>query len=261
MIGSPARTSPSGEPARVPAMPDLDDLENILHPTRGPATSREEVETALQALLFHQFLYEDSRGTGRAYDLIRRYRGFFDRYFSAMGHRLVFESREGMVGLLPGPNSYGRRETKLSKDQTLTLLALRFVLETGARQGRLTDSGRIEATTDELFDAIKAVSLSEPPGEARMGEIVAEFRRRGLVRVEARDTSEKVTPIVVMPAVRHVCTDEFAKHLTAWAEAQNQSGDILDFMSERREAEAREWLSSDHVPEEANVPPLDQEDE
>ena len=240
-------------------MPELDDLENILHPARGPATPREDIETAIQALLFHQFLYEDSHGIGSSYNLIRRHRGFFERYFSAMGHQLLVEAREGMIGLLPGQNSYGKRETKLPKDQTLALLALRFVLETGARQGRLTDSGRVEATTDELFDAIKAVSLSEPPGEGRMGEILAEFRRRGLVRVEVRDTLEKVTPIVVMPAVRHVCTDEFAKHLTAWAEAQNQSGDILDFISARREAETREGLSADHVPEAANLPLFDPE--
>lgn len=243
------------------ALPDLDDLGNILHPARGPATPREEVETAVQALLFHQFLYEDSRGIGNAYDLIRRHRGFFDRYFSAMGYRLHFEAREGMVGLLPGHNLYGRRETRLPKDQTLVLLALRFVLETGTLQGRLTDSGRVEATTDELFDAIKAVSLSEPPNEGRMNEILAEFRRRGLVKVEARDTVEKVTPIVVMPAIRHVCTDEFVRHLTAWAEAEDQGGDIFDFMSERREAEVRDQASADPVLEEADLPPFDPADE
>lgn len=218
-------------------MPDLDDLEEVLRPSRGVAPRREEIETAIQALLFHQFIYEDSRGTGNTYDLVRRHRDFFVRYFSAMGHRLMIEPREGMVGLLAGAATYGWRETRLLKDETMVLLALRFVLETGTLQGRLTESGRVEATTDELFDAIRMVSRTEPPGEGRMAEMLAEYRRRGLVRVEARDVSEKVTPIVVMPAVRHVCTDEFARHLIAWANAQERDGDALDFISNRRGAD------------------------
>ena len=226
-------------------MPDLDDLGEVLRPLRGVAPRREEIETAIQALLFHQFIYEDSRGTGNTYDLVRRHRDFFVRYFSAMGHRLVIEPREGMVGLLVGATAYGWRETRLLKDETMVLLALRFVLETGTLQGRLTESGRIEATTDELFDAIRAVSRTEPPGEGRMAEVLAEYRRRGLVRVETRDAAEKVTPIVVMPAVRHVCTDEFARHLAAWADAQEPNGDILDFISEDRAADAAQSGQAD----------------
>jgi hypothetical protein len=191
-------------------MPDLDDLEAVLHPATGPATPREDVETAIQALLFHQFIYADNRGAGRSYDLVRRHRHFFEAFFSAMGHRLLIEPREAMVGLLPGEVSYARQQTRLDRDETMALLALRFVLEAGVMQGRLTESGRVEATTDELFDAIKTVSRTEPPGEARTADILAGFRRRGLVRVEARDTAERVTPILVLPAVRHMCTDEFA---------------------------------------------------
>jgi hypothetical protein len=143
----------------------LGDLEEVLRPLRGVAPRREEIETAIQALLFHQLIYEDSRGIGNTYDLVRRHRDFFIRNFSAMGHRLVIEPRERMVGLLVGATAYGWRETRLLKDETMVLLALRFVLETGTLQGRLTESGRVEATTDELFDAIRTFSRTEPPGE------------------------------------------------------------------------------------------------
>ncbi len=215
-------------------MPDLAELEAVLHPPTGPATAREDVETAIQALLFHQFIYADTRGAGRSYDLVRRHRRFFEAFFSAMGHRLLFDPRDAMISLLPGKVSYARQQTRLDRDETMALLALRFVLEAGVMQGRLTETGRVEATTDELFDAIKTLSQTEPPGEARMADILAAFRRRGLVRVEPRDTAERVTPITILPAVRHVCTDEFARGLTEWASAETgRQGDALDFIQAR----------------------------
>jgi hypothetical protein len=219
-------------------MPDLQELDDLLAPARGgPGVPREEVETAIQALLFHQFLYEDGRGAKGAYDLVRKHRGFFNRYVGAMGLSLVIEQTEGMVGVVPGTTAYAWRESRLTKDETLVLLALRFLLETGTMQGRLTDSGRVEATTDELHDVLRMLARVEPPGETKLAEILAEFRRRGLVRVEDRNTAEQLTPIVVLPAVRLVCTDQFARHVTAWAsasEAERGDGDVLGFIAARR---------------------------
>ena len=220
-------------------MPDLQELEDLLTPARGPGVGREDVGVAIQALLFHQFLYEDSRGAKGAYDLVRRHRGFFERYVGAMGLRLVVERTEGMVGVVPGATAYAWRESRLTKDQTLVLLALRYLLEEGTRRGQMTDSGRVESTTDELQDVVRMTARTEPPGETRLVEILAEFRRRGLVRVEERDTAEQLTPIVILPAVRLVCTDEFARHVTAWAdtpESERGEGDLLGFIAARRAA-------------------------
>ncbi|MGG5823645.1 DUF4194 domain-containing protein [Falsiroseomonas sp. HW251] len=219
-------------------MAELQELEKLLE-AEGDGL-RDDIELAIQALQFHQILYEDTHGARRAYDVVLRHRPFFERYFDAAGRRLIVERREGMIALLPGPRAYGWRETRLAKDETLTLLALRYLLEDGLRKGLVTESGRIEATTDDLHDAIRTIAATEPPKiESRLVEILQDFRRRGIVRVGARDPVERVTPIEVLPGVRLICTDEFAKHLVAWAEtgaSEHPDEDIFDFISARRGA-------------------------
>ncbi|MBR0668509.1 DUF4194 domain-containing protein [Roseomonas hellenica] len=219
-------------------MPELEEVRDLLEPDRGQGVPKEDIETAIQALMFHQCIYEDTRGIGKSFALLRSRFPFFERYFSAMGHRLISVPREGMIALMPGDNAYAWRETRMPKDKTLVLLALRLMLEEGFKAGQMTESGRVEATTDELHDLIRHATRSEPPGEGRLTEILMEFRRRGLVRIGDRDSAERVRPIAVLPGVRLVCTDAFARALTAWIEAgAEEKGEIFDFIAGHRERE------------------------
>jgi hypothetical protein len=63
-------------------MADLQDVEEILEGGRlHRPVDREVLATAIQALLFHQVIYEDLDRIGhRAYDALKAHRGFFERY-------------------------------------------------------------------------------------------------------------------------------------------------------------------------------------
>ncbi|HEY1608326.1 MAG TPA: DUF4194 domain-containing protein, partial [Paraburkholderia sp.] len=152
------------------------------------------------------------------------------------------EPREALVVLLPGDSPYGRRELRLAKDETLVLLALRLLLENGFKAGQMSEIGRVDSTTDELHDAIRTLAGTEPPIEGRLTEILQEFRRRGMVRIGERDVTDRVTPITVLPGVRHLCTDAFARAIVAWAEAgaEERAGtELFDFAAAYRAEDAQ----------------------
>jgi hypothetical protein len=232
-------------------MPELQEVEALIEPDRGTPVPKEAIETAIQALLFHQVIYEDTRAIGKTYDLLRRHRGFFERYFAAMGHRLVFEQREALIALLPGEGAYAWRERRLSKDETLVLLALRMLLENGFKAGQMSETGRVDSTTDELHDVIRTLAGTEPPNEGRLIEILREFRRRGLVRIGDRDMVERVTPIVVLPGVRLLCTDAFARAVAAWVAAgaeERGDADLFDFAAAYQNPATSEVDDADEAP-------------
>lgn len=222
-------------------MPELRELEDIIEPPSGRGIPKEDIQIALQAIQAHQILYEDTHGAAKAYRVIRDHKTFFEKYFDAAGRQLVVDRREGLVAIMPGPVNYAWRDARLPKEETMVLLSLRYMLEAGFKAGQMTESGRVEATTDDLHDAIKTITGTEPPVEGRMREILQEFRRRGLVRVGERDPSERLTPIVVLPGVRLICNDEFTRYVVAWAETNpeaREEADVLDYITARRAAAA-----------------------
>ena len=125
-------------------MADLQDVEEILEGGRlHRPVDREVLATAIQALLFHQVIYEDLDRIGhRAYDALKAHRGFFERYFAAMGYRFVHSAREQMFALVADGPQYGSAKARLKKDETLIMLALRLLLENGMRAGTMDGLGR-----------------------------------------------------------------------------------------------------------------------
>jgi len=56
---------------------------------QGRRPNEEEMRRALQVLLTRQCLYASTPGLGRTYEIVRAYASFFERYFGALGYRLV----------------------------------------------------------------------------------------------------------------------------------------------------------------------------
>jgi Domain of unknown function (DUF4194) len=201
-------------------MLELDEVRELLEGRRGnPPVAKDDIEIAIQALLTHQVIYPDTSLLRRdTYDLIRRHSTFFERYFNAMGVSLRIEPATGMIALVRGPNRYGWQFNRLKKDETLTMLALRLALDEGLRAGLMDDMGRVETNTDEIFDRIRTLAKVEPPGEARLEEILKWLRKRGAVLLHDPDRIERITPVTVLPGIRILVDDEFAASVTRWVE-------------------------------------------
>jgi hypothetical protein len=181
-------------------------------------TTEEDLQRALQALLVHQCVYSDRPMGGRAYTIVMRHRDFFEKYVGALNYKLVVEQRDGMAAIRPKSSGFGWRENRLKKDETFVLLVLRYIFEDTTRRGEMDETGRVETNTDEIYDAYKTLSGTEPPSESRMKEILWMCKQRGLVRPGDPDRDERITPVTVLPGIRVVITDTFVEAVIDWVE-------------------------------------------
>ena len=193
----------------------LDDAETR---KSGERTTEEMLHSALQALFMHQCIYADEPLSGMPYDIICRHRTFVEKYAAAMGFELLIERRDGLAALRSRGPIYGWKQNRLKKDETLVFLALRYLLEEGTRRGDLSEQGRVDSSTDELFDVIKTLARTEPPGETRLEEILRFARRKGLVRIGERDRYEQITPLTILPGIRIIVPDVTVEAVIDWIE-------------------------------------------
>jgi hypothetical protein len=186
---------------------------------QGRRPTAEEMRRALQVLLTRQCLYASTPGLGRTYEIVRAYASFFERYFGALGYRLVLSPRDQMVALsVPREDArYDAVYERLHKDETLVLLALRLLWEEALGSQNIGDGGVLETTTGDLVDRIRAVTQADPPEEARLLDILRMFQRQGAVRVGQRDRIEKVSPLTVLPGVCVLVPDSYLEELLTWA--------------------------------------------
>lgn len=217
----------------------------LRRPHAGRAPSEEEVaaqlQTAAQVLLLHQVVYADTPGIGPTYDLLRRHRVYFGRLFETLGYELMIEAETQSVALLPGDTNYGWKQVRLRKDETLVALVLRLLLEEATGHGEIDDLGRAETDTDSFYDRYRTLAGEDPPAEARLAEILRDFQRRGLVRVGDRDREEQVTPVTVLPGIRHIVTERFAFAVADWCAraadgAEADGGDVFAHIEALRQA-------------------------
>lgn len=186
----------------------------------GRRPTADELTRALQVMLTRQCIYPSTPGIGRTYDIVRAYAPFFEGYFAALGHRLVVSPRDQMVALsVPRESRYDTVYERLSKQETVVLLALRLMWEEAVASQDIGEGGIAETTTGDLVDRIKSVTQAEPPEENKLAEILRLFQKHGAVRVGERDRIEKVSPLSILPGVSVLVPDNYLEELKLWAAA------------------------------------------
>jgi hypothetical protein len=209
-------------------MLELDEVRDLLEGRRGnPPVEKADIEIAIQAMLTHQIVYPDTGLLRRnIYDLIRHHSLFFERYFGAMGMGFTVDPPTGMIALVQGQNRYGWQFSRLKKDETLIMLALRLTLDEGLRAGLMDEAGRVATNTDDIFDRIRTLAKVEPPAQSRLEEILKWLRKRGAVLLHDPDRIERVTPLTILPGIRILVDDQFVDLVTKWVELGG-TGDFL----------------------------------
>lgn len=192
-------------------MAELREVTTILDNSK---VEEEELQSALQAILFHQCLYEDWPHAP-AYRLLVRYLQHVQPILGAFGYRLTHNSAAHMLVLEARTVAYGVHMARLKKDETVVLLVLRLLYAEGLSS--LDDSGRVEITTDDLHDRIRTAG-EEPPQMARLLEILKLLQRKGLVRVGERDMTEQLVVLSIMPGITTLVPDVYVEGVIQWLE-------------------------------------------
>jgi hypothetical protein len=184
-------------------------------PVGAKTPSADELTGALQVMITRQIIYSHTKGLGGAYEVVVTYGSFFARYFKAMGLRLIVSPRDQMVALAvpQGESRYDSVYERLTKEETLVLLALRLVWEEAVANQDIAEAGICETTTGDVIDRYKSATQLDPPNEGRLMDIMRLFQRRGAVRVGNRDSIEKVTPMSILPGVVVLASDTFLDDL------------------------------------------------
>lgn len=176
----------------------------------------EDLQSALQAILFHQCLYEDWPHPP-SYRLLARHVAHVQPILAAFGYGLRHHPVAHMLVLEPTAPVYGLQMARLKKDETAVLIVLRLLYSEGI--SALDEYGRVEATTDDIHDRLKTCG-EEPPQIGRLLDILRMLQRKGLVRVGDFDATEQLTVVTIMPGVTILVSDVYIEAVIQWLEAR-----------------------------------------
>lgn len=184
-------------------------------PVGAKTPTADELTFAIQVMITRQVIYSHTKGLGGTYEIVNTYGSFFARYFKVMGLRFISSPRDQMVALsVPqGESRYDSVYERLTKEETLVLLALRLVWEEAVANQDIAEAGLCETTTGDVIDRYKSATQLDPPNEGRLMDILRLFQRRGAVKVGSRDSIEKVTPLSILPGVVVLAPDTFLDDL------------------------------------------------
>ena len=203
---------------------ELVDMADTHRPGLGiPEPPDEEgITRCIQIMMARQCIYEGMYGLGPSYRILStpKYQGFFRRYFAAMGLEFVHDIRSGMVALkVPGGvPRYDHQSGRLKKDETAVLIALRVAYEEAFRNKQFSELGIVEISTDELYDKLAVIADVEIEA-ARLAEILALLKRKGVVDLGERDPVDRVTPLTILPGIEILVPSTYIERVRMAAEA------------------------------------------
>jgi hypothetical protein len=191
----------------------LTDLETALDHPVNRGRELIDFQVAADMMLTRQFIYRGDHGCMRAAETILANRAYFENLLLATGRRLIVDTRIGMVGTVP-LDVRGRR---LRLDETLLLLALRFVYSEGI-PSRMDESAEMVATTEEVVGKLEELSRRQRPEWKRLGEMLDLFETLGFVKqggtVEDDDRNRE---LVLRPGLLHAVPRDFLDRLEEFA--------------------------------------------
>lgn len=190
----------------------------------GPGVSQppdeDELIRCVQTLMSRQCLYQREVRYARSFRIIASpaYQDFFRKYFAVMGLELVHDQRAGMIALkVPaGAKRIDWQASRLKKDETLVLLALRLAYEEGFHDKRMGDDGEVDISTDDLLEKLEVVAGATME-ETRLTEILSLLKKHGVLSLGERDPVDRVRPLTILPGIEIVVPQTYAEHIKDWA--------------------------------------------
>lgn len=203
---------------------ELREFAQALDKANDPEALSDAIRIAIQALLFHQVIYDDTHSVpAAAVQAIKDHRSFFEKYFAVAGYDLELDARTQMIALKPKELEkppYAWRLIRLKKDETLIRIVLRYIFEQGFVDGKMDGTGRVETDTVEIAEVYQRIAQASPPGENHLVDtLLRDLNRKGIVRIGDKDRDTRVTRMTILPGIRVLVSDTYVERLRDWLES------------------------------------------
>ena len=180
-----------------------------------------DLRHAAQHLWRSQFLYQNDWGSKTDYELLQRYKTYFENLFSALGYRIVGgRPADHFVGLL-AIDLPPRQKMKL--EESLLLLVLRLHYEEAFRRYEMNDAGEIEVEGETILQVYEERTHRIRPPISVVHDILSSFRQRGLLRV-AENVDNRNFTLFLRPALPIVVGEDMLASLEDYVAKAASSG-------------------------------------
>ena len=199
----------------------LRDLERLVATNEQYGYSEQDIVDAAAFLRAKQFVWKERHGHGRHYDLICKFREYYENLFEAFGDEFFIDGHFGYCGILPRDS-----KPRLKKLETIYLLLLAKMHDIECRKA-LTSLGRSSPSESHLLDHYTRVTGKEKPKPSETSSALERLVRMGIIELGDHNPDSEMRRITILPSIMKVVTKDFLDDLKVFCSdgADEQDGD------------------------------------
>lgn len=171
-----------------------------------------DLERAAAMLRRFQFIWKDTHGQKKTYDILVKYRDYYSDLFSAFGDQLFVDDIYGYCGFIPKakiPNS------SLRKLETVLLLILVKLHDEESRKA-CTDKGRSFPSEVLLVDEYMRLTNEAKPSKVELNAGLKTLKDMGVIELGNVNPQSEMRRITVLPSIMRIVTDEYMEELISF---------------------------------------------
>jgi hypothetical protein len=178
----------------------------------------DRVTQTIHALIRHQFLHTEDRGSPPLLEILRRdhIAELIGKYFDTAGYRLVVRESEGWAGIFPDTDRVSH--ARMTIGESIVLLVMARLWQEGIRDGAVGNYGTVLTTLNDAYDGYLDLVSRSRRAALRVEEFrstVAELGRRAIVKLHAFDDEGQDQELVIRPIAALLAGDDLLATLEA----------------------------------------------
>ncbi len=180
-----------------------------------------DLERASAMLRRYQFIWKDGHGHKKTYDILVKYREYYNDLFAAFGDQFFIDEIYGFCGFIPKAKIPHRSLRKL---ETILLLILMKLHDEESRKA-CTEKGRSFPSEVLLMDEYMQLTKEAKPAKVELNVALRALKDIGVIELGAVNPHSEMHRITVLPSIMRVVTDEYMEELLNFAEEDVGSED------------------------------------
>lgn len=193
--------------------------------------TEDDLQTAAAKLREKQFIFQDSHGQSRTYDILVNQQAYFTQLFGAFGDTFFVDYHFGFCGILPKSARPG-----LKRLETLFLLILAKMHDHELRQAR-SINGRTTPSEALLLDEYCQLTGREKPKQTETRAALERLQKMSVIVLGEVQEDSEMQKIEILPSLMRVVSDNYLSLLEGHTHKNNLKDDETEALSNDDNAE------------------------